>query len=280
MSGRWWDGRMVGFDLETTSPDPEEARIVTAALVMCGGGAATDVRTWLADPGIEIPEEATSIHGVTTAQAREAGTPAGVVVCELVQALEAEVKAGRPLVIFNARFDMTVLDRETRRHTRMAPLVDRCDPLVVDPAVIDKFLDRFRRSYPYGETAESAKAKGIASSRTLGGMVDVYGVRLDGAHDAAWDALAACRIAWAMGKYGRVVRRIRHARDEAELNELMGVWERVQNDLAALHEQQREWALEERARFAEYRRSKGDAEWERIANEIGWPTLELREVQR
>lgn len=274
MSVPWWGGRMVGFDLETTSPEPENARIVTASVVCVGGGEEPVFHEWLADPGVEIEEGATAVHGISTEKARAEGRPAVEVLNELLSCLEVYAHMGRPLVVFNARFDMTVIDREARRHGLM-PLVDRCDPLVVCPLTIDKFLDQFRKSYPYGETPETAAAKGIPSSRTLGGMVKVYGVDHDGPHDSTWDALAACRIAWAQGKRGRVIRRTRNARDEAELNTLMGVWENVQNDLLALYAAQREWALADRERFAEYRRSQGDPDWQKIADEIGWPTLEI-----
>ena len=47
--------QLVGFDLETTSADPRTARIVTAAVVPARGQALT----WLADPGVPIPAEAT-----------------------------------------------------------------------------------------------------------------------------------------------------------------------------------------------------------------------------
>jgi DNA polymerase III epsilon subunit-like protein len=69
----WWNGRMAAFDLETTAANPEEARIVAAAVVLVGAGAETDSTTWLADPGIEIPEEAAEVHGITTERAQAEG---------------------------------------------------------------------------------------------------------------------------------------------------------------------------------------------------------------
>ena len=56
----------VGFDLETTSTDPFEARIVTACVAPEKGAA----QRWLVDPGIEIPPGAAAIHGISTATAR------------------------------------------------------------------------------------------------------------------------------------------------------------------------------------------------------------------
>jgi DNA polymerase III epsilon subunit-like protein len=46
----WHDGRLVAFDVETSGIDLEEARIVTAAIAVCGGGQETQTLTLLADP--------------------------------------------------------------------------------------------------------------------------------------------------------------------------------------------------------------------------------------
>jgi DNA polymerase III epsilon subunit-like protein len=69
----WWQGRMAAFDLETTAAIPEEARIVTAALALVRRREPTETTTWLADPGIEIPEEAAEVHGITTERAQAEG---------------------------------------------------------------------------------------------------------------------------------------------------------------------------------------------------------------
>lgn len=259
----WWDETLVGFDLETTSPDPREARIVTAAIVICRPFEPEARRVtrieWLADPGVEIPEEAAAIHGVSTERARAEGQPAADVVRHVAESLAT--LAEHPLVVFNARYDLTVTDRECRRHG-IGPL-----PLVfgptVDPLVIDKQLDRFRRG-----------------SRKLDAMCAQYGATLDAAHSADDDALAACRAAWVLGAKGRVIRQIRqwggHARhDEAERAELEAEWEAVRYDVGLLHEAQQRWAEAERVRFAEYKRSIGDDETaDRVEDERGWPVLE------
>jgi DNA polymerase-3 subunit epsilon len=264
---------MAAFDLETTSPLPEEARIVSAAIALCGGGAKTATLTMLADPGVEIPAEAAAVHGITTEIARRDGRPARDVVRSLLKALEAPLRAGLPLVVFNARYDLTVMDREARRH-ELDPLV--IGKQVVDPHVIDKWLDRYRRSYPYGVTTEQGVERGLVSSRTLGGMCVVYGAELEGAHDAAFDAVAAARVAFRMGQRGRVVRRVRSPEEGRELAMLSREWEGCRHDLGLLHLAQRRWALAERVRFAEYKRSEGEHEdAARIEAERGWPVLEV-----
>ena len=70
----------AAFDLETTGKDPREARIVTASIVLVDdGGTVVERYEWLADPGMDIPEEAAAIHGITTAHAQANGQPAAVV---------------------------------------------------------------------------------------------------------------------------------------------------------------------------------------------------------
>jgi len=137
-----WD-QLAVFDLETTGVDVETARIVSACVaVLAADGTVVERWDWLADPGVEIPDAAAAVHGITTAQARADGRPAHVVVAEITQALRVLFALGIPLVIYNAPYDLTLLDRECRRHG--------LDPLevispVIDPLVIDKAVDRYRK---------------------------------------------------------------------------------------------------------------------------------------
>lgn len=231
----WWDGRLVGFDLETTGTDPEEARIVSAALVEVGGGLPLRERAWLVDPGIEIPEAASAVHGISTKRAREEGVPAEVAVPEIVMALQEALTAPVPLVIFNARYDLTVLDREASRHD-----VDPYPPRwVVDPLVLDRWLDRYRRG-----------------SRKLDAMLAQHGVDVGHeAHDATSDALNACRLAWKLVRVSgqRAVKlRVRSEDDGRERARMWRQWDSVRVDLAALHDFQAAVAWQEADRLAAY----------------------------
>lgn len=166
----------MGFDLETTGPDPETALIVTACVVVDVPGAAPVAMDWLVNPGVDIPADATAVHGITTEHAREHGQPARAAVSRILEVLRSQAS---PLVAFNAAYDFTVMDREARRHG-FGPL----DPdVVVDPYVLDKQLDRYRRG-----------------KRTLTVMCEHYGVELTDAHNAGADALAAVGLVRAMGR--------------------------------------------------------------------------------
>ena len=176
----WHRGRLVAFDLETTGVDVETARIVTAAVVRIDVAARTSHPTeWLVDPGIEIPAEASAIHGVTTERARAEGVDPRVAVAEIHHVLTDAWAVGYPVVAFNASYDLTVLDRELARY-RMGGVTP--GP-VVDPMVLDRICDKYRKG-----------------GRKLVDCCRHYEVRLDGAHNSTADAIAAARLAWRMAE--------------------------------------------------------------------------------
>ncbi|GHJ04733.1 3'-5' exonuclease [Streptomyces olivaceus] len=175
----WHLGRMAGFDLETTGPDPLTARIVTACVVQVGDKQPTQTANWLTDvDGHDIPAEASAVHGITTERAHKEGADLRQAVEEILGALTQVTLSGIPIVAMNARYDLTLLDREAARYG--------FDPLpagpVIDPFVIDKEVDRYR-----------------PGKRNLTALCEHYQVPLDGAHAADADAIAACRVAWRQG---------------------------------------------------------------------------------
>lgn len=181
----WISRPWCGFDVESTGVNPEADRIVTAAVVTYDGGWPAGATTWLADPGVPVPAETTAIHGYTTEAARESGRPPSEVVEEVVTDLVAAVRAGHPLVAMNAQFDFTMLDRECVRYG-LRSLFDLVTPYVLDPKVLDKRVDRYRRG-----------------GRRLVDLCATYGVVHGGAHEAAADAVAACAVTAAVvERYG------------------------------------------------------------------------------
>jgi DNA polymerase-3 subunit epsilon len=129
---------------------------------------------------------------------------------EIARALAELAVRGRPLVVMNAPFDLTLLDRELRRHR--ASSLDRwfeATPLrVLDPRVLDKHLDRYRKG-----------------RRTLTDLCAHYEVVLDGAHDAGADAQAAMDVVRAVGR--RFAPRLARL-SPAELHTLQAVWHAAQ----------------------------------------------------
>ena len=167
---RFDPSNMLSFDLETTSPNPFEARIVTSAMVTITKQGAQPLEL-LADPGVEIPEGATAIHGITTEHAKEHGQPHDTVLAETISRLRAGWEKGQAVIVYNAPYDLTILRGFDSSFT--------IDGLVYDPFVIDRLKDRYRKG-----------------KRTLTDLCDHYEVQLGTAHEATSDALAAARIAW------------------------------------------------------------------------------------
>ena len=76
----WHRGPLASYDCETTGTVVGTDRIVSAALIHPNG----NVTRWLSDvDGVEIPEAATAVHGITTEHARAHGRPAKEVVEEI-----------------------------------------------------------------------------------------------------------------------------------------------------------------------------------------------------
>ena len=182
----WYQEPLIGFDLETTGTDIETDRIVTAAVVRLEpDGAVSAERTWLLDPGVAIPEQASQIHGISTRHAREHGVSASSAIEEITQAVAEVLHSGTPLVVMNARYDLSLLDRECQRYG-LQSLSERLGVLpspVIDPLVIDKHVDRYRKG-----------------KRALHALCAHYGVSLEDAHNAKADAVAAARVVRRMGE--------------------------------------------------------------------------------
>ena len=215
----WHLGRLAGFDTETSGVDVENDRIVTACIVEVGGDLPVAPSNWLLNPGVDIPEAATAVHGISTEMAKREGQDAAEGIAQIVAALAQIVLAGTPVVVMNAPFDLTLLDREARRYG-VQPLTDIVgdDLRVLDPRVLDKRVDPYRKG-----------------KRTLTDLCAHYQVKLDGAHSADADAVAACRVTWRIASHYKEI-------GNAFLDELQDL--------------QGDWAAAQAASFQEYLRKK------------------------
>ncbi|RCG27231.1 DNA polymerase III subunit epsilon [Sphaerisporangium album] len=248
MAGPWYLARLAPFDLETTGKDPEEARIVEAYIGMVGGGLPQfDPPPILVDPGVEVPDEVAEIHGYTTEFLREHGGPAAECVDAIATRVADAVNEKVPLVGQNIRYDLTVLDRDCRRHglPSLAERIDgTLDGLIIDTYVISKHVDRWRPRVSEKQGAHVLKT-----------TAQVFGVKWndDDAHGARYDALIAARVAWWMGRHAFAPvhqrPRLSGRRDERHLFDHLAV------DLHELFAAQKRWAAEQAASYEEYLRS-------------------------
>lgn len=186
--GMTFPAHLAVWDTETTSPDPQEARIVTSfiGLMDTASGEFIERWEWLVNPGIEIPKEASDIHGVTTERARAEGMEPAQAMSQMYTRLDALAKDSYCIVVMNAPYDFTVFDRELLRHwPKMRPLMKPNEdgkilyPVVFDPMVFDRAVDKWRKG-----------------SRKLVDLARVYGVPVEeNAHEAEADCRMAGRVA-------------------------------------------------------------------------------------
>lgn len=178
----WHRGRIWGFDLETTGVQARTARIVTAALVELRSGELIGTRSWLADPGIEIPAAAVAVHGISTERARSEGADRRAVVAELCAAIAEIAAAGELLAGHNIAYDLTVLQSECER-LQVSPTVRDIHPPIADTLVLDRQAEKYRRG-----------------PRVLAALAQRWGIELIAAHEAGADATAAAAIAVAIAE--------------------------------------------------------------------------------
>lgn len=215
------EGPLLGADSETTGIDVESDRIVTWSLVRIAPGRPVDSVSHLIAVDVPIPEAAQAVHGISTEVAVRDGKPAWEVLEEVTSELATAMSAGTPVVTANGCYDLTILDRECRRNG-LPTLGERLHGAVrpvIDVMCLDKQVDRYRKG-----------------KKTLTHLCEHYRVKLDGAHDSTWDALAAARVAWRI----------------CEMYPAIG-----EMDLNDLHDKQVQWYAEQRRSFAEYRARMG-----------------------
>lgn len=238
----WLTNGIHSLDFETTGPDPTTARIVSATLVEVGPQGVVAHREWLVNPGVEIPAEATAVHGITNERVQAEGVEPRAAVEDVASALAIAFKRGQAVCIFNAAYDLTVLHAEARRHRAALAVIGP----IVDPMVIDRAMSK------------------RSGKRTLEACAEFYGVKMEGAHTSIGDALCAARVLWKQAKQFSEVA-------SQSLNELQ-TWQEVKHRQDV--ERFREWLQDEERRLAhELERRRAQF----ASTDVDWPMK--RELQ-
>lgn len=180
--------RRSGWDTETTGVRVDEARIVTAAIVVRGGNLPDRTFSYIINPGVPIPPEASAVHGVTNERAQAEGAEPKEALEDIASRLTAALIHGMPVVAFNQSFDWSVLHYELVRYglPTMADRLGREPYTLLDPHVIDR------------QCTPRLRGSGL---RKLKPTCERYGVALDDWHTAEADALAALLLADAQFDY-------------------------------------------------------------------------------
>lgn len=180
MPAPWTSLPLLSVDTETTGIDPFEDRVVEIAAVdVLPDGTVTGEWSTVVDPGIDIPDGAAKVHGITTARARAEGITTAEALTALAERIWQHIEAHHglaALVMFNGRFDWPLILEEAARHHVDMP----CFAGILDPYLIDRMADRYR-----------------PGKRQLTLVADHYGIDLgDHAHGALADATAAGQVMW------------------------------------------------------------------------------------
>ena len=168
----WLDEPMLALDTETTSPDPETARVVQACVGRSSYPGDWRPLTMLVNPGVPIPAESTAVHHITDEDVQAEGVDPESALATVWQQLDRAASYRTPIVAHNAAFDLTLLDRESRRHLGCG--------LPGGLIVLDT-LCLFRRF------------DWRTGGRTLTKLAERHGITFP-AHDAGADALACLRL--------------------------------------------------------------------------------------
>lgn len=216
----WTAGVLYSFDIESTSADPLTAHVVSATLAKLDGGEYVDDRSWLVKPAVPIPAEATEIHGITNEHVEEFGTDPRAALEEIVTMLAQVLRSRRVLVVFNAAYDLTMVEKQCEYYG-IPGLRERLEEhhweTVIDPFVLGKgvahyHLQKFEKGRKF----------------TLPALCSYYGVDFEESHDAKADAVGAGKLAVALVTSAEFL----STRGPKAMHQLQRIWRtKAQNSL-------------------------------------------------
>lgn len=132
----WTDRPLLGLDLETTDANPMVAVPCSYAMVLRRDWRRMSIDHTTIDPGCEIPEEATAIHGISTERARREGVPLMAAMHHIKGKLFWAQREQIPVVGHNVSYDLTIVHRYTD--------LSEFTGTVMDTFVLDKAIDKWR----------------------------------------------------------------------------------------------------------------------------------------
>lgn len=189
------EAKYLVFDVESTGIDVFEDRIVQLFIATAdASGNLIDTWEWVIDPGVEVPEEASNVHGFTTAYLREHGEAPQIVLSKALDVFEAY--GDRVWVAYNLNYDASILGADLERHgvyrywsdMLLGDPEDVSKATLFDPLVVDRAKDKYRKG-----------------KRKLESVAAHYGIPFDAdeAHNARYDVEVTAKVAAAVaGKYG------------------------------------------------------------------------------
>jgi len=191
--GPWTDLPIAVIDFETTGFDEHADRVVEIGVACFHKGQLVQTRSWLINPGMAIPEQAVSVHGISDAMVADAPR------FEAVAAELQQLLVGHLPVAYNALFDRKFMHAEMARAGFPQPNQHREVP---GPS----------GATPLGAPALHGKVAWVdplvwvrelmadEKSKRLGDVCEKLGIPLNDAHRAWADAEAAGRVLIALAE--------------------------------------------------------------------------------
>lgn len=227
--------RQLTIDVEATGVNAKEDSIVTLFVgIMEDTGEFSQKHEFLFNPGVEIPQAAIDVHGLTNEHVQENGIHPDNHVEVLKKIRSIIIDNVRdynlPVVIYNAPYDTTIINSTLVRNG-LDPIAWN-DMFVIDPFVIDKAVDKYR-----------------PGARSLTNVAINYGVEVDETktHDAAYDCYLTGKIVLALAN-----------------NPMISTMSR-----SALQKSQAAWKIEQAASLQSYLRVKENDD--SIIVDPAWP---------
>lgn len=174
-------------DAETTGVDIAQDRIITFyAMITNIKGEVLREQSWTIDPGVEVPQGASDVHGMTTEWVRENGRKDTAEAIQEIAMFHIDAIAeGFPVVGFNHSFDLGMLNHELIRHfgEGLETTVEFREAHYFDPLIYDRATDKYRRG-----------------KRKLMDVARHWGIEIDETklHDAQYDVEITSKTAWRM----------------------------------------------------------------------------------
>lgn len=142
--------KTVTFDVESTGVDTDNDRIITCFLRAREGGRNIFERNWIINPGVEVPKEASGVHGMTTEWVQENGrTDVSTAIEEIVHELSEYGHYGFVICGYNSAYDLAILEAEAKRYNPGVQNLRVKGGLpkyrFIDPAIFSRVFDKYKK---------------------------------------------------------------------------------------------------------------------------------------
>lgn len=140
--------KTVTLDAETTGVDTDNDRIVTFFLRARDEDKVVFEKNWIINAGVEVPKEASDVHGMTTEWLQKNGrTDVATAIEEIVHELSEYGHYGFIICGYNHAFDLAMLEAEAKRYSPGVQALRVKDWLpkyrFIDPAIFSRVFDKY-----------------------------------------------------------------------------------------------------------------------------------------